>query len=65
MQVLRTLKEDALLADIPVVVVSADATSLHVQEALQAGALHYVTKPVDVTHLLALVDGVLDDVGLP
>ncbi len=64
MQVLRTLKQDAALADIPVVVVSADATSLHVQEALQAGALHYVTKPVDVAHFLALVDGILDDARL-
>jgi signal transduction histidine kinase len=64
MEVLRRLKQDATLAKIPVVVVSADATSGHVQEALEAGALHYVTKPVDVAHFLALVDGVLDDAGL-
>jgi signal transduction histidine kinase/CheY-like chemotaxis protein len=61
LDVLRQLKQDARLATIAVVVVSADATSGQMQEALQAGALHYVTKPVDVAHFLALVDSVLDD----
>ena len=61
LEVLRQLKQDTALAAIPVVVVSADATSLHVQAALEGGALHYVTKPVDVAHFLALVDSILDD----
>ena len=61
LDVLRQMKQDPVLAVVPVVVVSADATSLHVQEALQAGALHYVTKPLDVAQFLVLVDGVLDD----
>ncbi len=65
MEVLRQLKQDPALAAIPVVVVSADATSLQVQEALESGALHYVTKPVDVAHFLALVDSALDDPRLP
>jgi CheY-like chemotaxis protein len=61
LEILRQMKQDAALAGIPVVVVSADATSPQVEEALQAGALHYVTKPVDVAHFLAVVDSVLDD----
>jgi PAS domain S-box-containing protein len=65
LEVLRQMRQDSALAGIPVVVVSADATSLHMQEALQAGALHYVTKPVDVAPFLALVDSVLNDERLP
>jgi CheY-like chemotaxis protein len=61
LDILRQLKQDPALAAIPVVVVSADATSLHVQEALQAGALHYVTKPVEVVPFLALVDSLLHE----
>ena len=61
LEVLRQMKQDPLLARVPVVVVSADATSMTEQEALQAGALGYVTKPVDVAQFLALVDSLLDD----
>jgi CheY-like chemotaxis protein len=32
----------------------------HVEEALTLGAQHYVTKPLDVTHFLAIVDQVLE-----
>ncbi len=63
MEILQQMKADAKLRSIPVVVVSADATSLHIEKALQAGALHYVTKPVDLAQFLALVDSVLDDPG--
>ena len=61
LEVLRQMKQDPVLARVPVVVVSADATSMTEQEALQAGALGYVTKPVDVAQFLALVDSLLDD----
>ena len=60
-ELLRHLKRDEELARIPVVVVSADATTDHVQQALQAGALHYVTKPLDLVEFLELVDVILDD----
>ncbi|MBX3601697.1 MAG: CHASE domain-containing protein [Rubrivivax sp.] len=58
-ELLRHLKDDLELADIPVVVVSADATPGHMQKALTLGALHYVTKPLDVARFLAVVDEVL------
>jgi PAS domain S-box-containing protein len=56
-QVLSRLRDDPMTASIPVVVVSADATSGQVQRMLAAGASAYLTKPIDVRELL----GVLDD----
>jgi PAS domain S-box-containing protein len=58
-ELLRHLKDDVDLADIPVVVVSADATPGHMQQALTLGAVHYVTKPLDVARFLAVIDEVL------
>jgi signal transduction histidine kinase/ActR/RegA family two-component response regulator len=55
-EVLRRLKADPGTADIPVVVVSADATSGQVDRLLAAGAASYVTKPIDVEELLVLLD---------
>jgi CheY-like chemotaxis protein len=55
-EVLRLLGRDSTTADIPVVVVSADATRSQVERLLEAGALDYVTKPIDVAALLAIVD---------
>jgi PAS domain S-box-containing protein len=60
LELLRHLKNDAAVADIPVIVVSADATPGRMQEALTLGALHYVTKPVEVARFLHLLDEVLD-----
>ncbi len=60
-ELLRHLQQDPVLACIEVVVVSADATPAHVEEALTLGARHYVTKPLDVTQFLNIVDSVLED----
>ncbi len=62
LELLRHLKRDDLLADIPVIVVSADATPQHMEQALTLGAAHYVTKPLDVAGFLKLVDGALENV---
>ncbi len=59
-ELLRHLKDDELLAGIPVVVVSADATSAQTQQALTLGAVKYVTKPLDVGRFLQTVDEVLE-----
>ena len=59
-ELLRHLQQDPALATIAVIVVSADATPAHVEEALTLGAQHYVTKPLDVSHFLAIVDQVLE-----
>ncbi len=60
LELLRHLKQDDTVADIPVVVVSADATPLHTERALTSGALHYVTKPLDVARFLQTVDAILE-----
>ncbi|MBK6470897.1 MAG: CHASE domain-containing protein [Betaproteobacteria bacterium] len=60
LELLRHLKQDDSVADIPVVVVSADATPIQTQLALTSGAARYVTKPVDVTELLQIVDDLLE-----
>jgi CheY-like chemotaxis protein len=60
MELLRHLKSGAETAGIPVVVVSADAMPSKIEAALQAGALHYLTKPVSVGELLAALDGALE-----
>jgi PAS domain S-box-containing protein len=59
LELLRHLKRDEALAEVPVIVVSADATPERRREALLAGALHYVTKPVDVPRFLDMLDHVL------
>lgn len=54
--VLTRLKADPATADIPVVIVSADATG-HTREQLsRAGAFRYLTKPVDVGELRDVLD---------
>jgi len=60
LELLRHIKQDDSVADIPVIVVSADATPGHMEQALTLGAQHYVTKPLDVAAFLALVDGALE-----
>ncbi len=60
-ELLRHLQQDPVLASIAVVVVSADATPARIEEALSQGARHYVTKPLDVAHLLTIIDKLLED----
>jgi len=56
---LRALQADVRTAGIPVVVVSADALAQQIAEAFAAGCSHYLTKPVSVSELLAVVDDLL------
>ncbi len=60
LELLRHLQAGADTADIPVIVVSADATEARISQAIAAGATHYLTKPVNVPTFLAAVDSVLD-----
>jgi PAS domain S-box-containing protein len=62
LELLRHLKQDPEVADIPVIVVSADATRGRIEEAMTLGAVRYVTKPIDVAQLLAVVDEVLESI---
>jgi CheY-like chemotaxis protein len=67
-EVLRLLREDPRTQDIPVIVVSAEATPTQIRKLMASGAMAYLTKPIDVRRFLALMDetltaGRLTDVG--
>jgi signal transduction histidine kinase/CheY-like chemotaxis protein len=59
-QVLHQLRDDSATSQIPVAIVSADAMPRQVQRLLAGGATAYLTKPIDVREMLALVDKALD-----
>jgi signal transduction histidine kinase/ActR/RegA family two-component response regulator len=54
--VLREVRADPALRDIPVIILSADATPGQISRLLAAGARAYLTKPLDVQELLAKID---------
>ncbi len=55
-EVLQRLREDPRTVDTPVVVISADASPGQIDRLLAAGAVAYLTKPLDVRQFLAVVD---------
>jgi signal transduction histidine kinase len=55
-EVLARLRADERTKDIPVVILSADATDLTPGPLLNAGAQAYLTKPIGVRELLDVVD---------
>ncbi len=58
-EVLTRLLADPETRDIPVVILSADATPTRIERLLAQGARAYLTKPFDVAELLALFDATL------
>lgn len=54
--VLQELRTDPATANIPVVVVSAEASPSQVRRLKNLGALAYLTKPIDVNELLRILD---------
>jgi PAS domain S-box-containing protein len=62
-EVLRKLREDPTTRDIPVVMLSADATPGQIQRLLQAGVQSYLTKPLDVREFYRTVDRLLGSVA--
>jgi PAS domain S-box-containing protein len=60
MELLRHIKADLATSTIPVVIVSADALDSQINAAIACGAMRYLTKPVNVNELLAVVDEVLE-----
>ncbi len=55
-EVLRRLKQSPKTRDIPVVILSADATKSQAPQLLKEGAMHYLTKPIDISTLIRLLD---------
>ena len=62
-EVLRRLRADARTADIPVVMISADATRSTIERMLEAGAAAFLTKPIDIDEFLDTVESQLDRPG--
>jgi PAS domain S-box-containing protein len=58
-EVLRQLQDDPATRDIPVIVLSADATPHHVERLQANGAKSYLVKPIQVQDLLDLLDETL------
>jgi PAS domain S-box-containing protein len=55
-EVLARLRGDPATSDIPVIIVSADATPSRVSSLLEQGVFGYLTKPFDVIEFLDLVE---------
>src|SRR5713226_9333455 len=51
----RLIREEKSLRNVSLVAVSANATAEYRVKALAAGCDEYVTKPVDVDHLMTLI----------
>jgi signal transduction histidine kinase/ActR/RegA family two-component response regulator len=60
-EMLRTLRADPATSDIPVVILSADATGRRADQLRTDGIHDYLTKPIDVHSLLQAVDSALGE----
>jgi PAS domain S-box-containing protein len=58
-EVLRRLRSDPRTRDVPVVIISADATPRRSEGLLRAGASAYLTKPLNVDEFLGTIDRLL------
>jgi len=59
-EILVRLRKDPRTKPIPIVILSADATPGQIKRLRSAGADEYVTKPIDVTEFLAVVERFLE-----
>jgi CheY-like chemotaxis protein len=63
-EVLEKLQSNPDTAQLPVVVLSADATPSQIERLLTAGARNYLTKPFDIDPFLAVVDEMVSNRAL-
>jgi PAS domain S-box-containing protein len=63
-EVLRILQADPATREVPVVVISADATREQIRRVLDAGARAYLTKPLDVQEFAEVIGATLRERGL-
>lgn len=55
-EVLSQLQADPATQPVPVIVVSADAMPFQIEKLLKAGAKGYVTKPLDISQFMKIID---------
>jgi PAS domain S-box-containing protein len=60
-EVLRLLRRDPRTRDVPVAIITADASAHQQQRLFEAGASAYLTKPIDVPVFLATLARFLDE----
>jgi CheY-like chemotaxis protein len=58
-QAIRELKQSPSVQHIPIIALSAHAMDQHRQDALDAGAEDFDSKPVDLTRLLSKIESLL------
>jgi two-component system, chemotaxis family, chemotaxis protein CheY len=58
-ELIRAIKTDSRLCDIPIIVVSTDATQHRVESLLHLGARGYLAKPFPPERLSELLEGLL------
>ncbi|MFA6026495.1 MAG: ATP-binding protein, partial [Ignavibacteriaceae bacterium] len=54
--VLKLLQAELRIAEIPVIIISADAVTRQIEQLMEAGAKDYLIKPIDVVQFLKVVD---------
>jgi PAS domain S-box-containing protein len=59
-EVLAQLRQEKETAEIPVIMISADATTGQAERLLAAGAQAYLTKPLDIPHFLQTIEQALE-----
>lgn len=62
-EVLKALQDDPLTTHIPVLAISANAMQHDIDKGLQAGFVHYITKPIKVTEFVAALNSTLRPLG--
>lgn len=60
-EVIQRLQNDPGTSEVPVVILSADATPSQIERLLAAGARNYLTKPFDIDPFLAVVDEMVNE----
>jgi len=55
-KVVKLLHENSLTAEIPVIILSADAMTKQIERLLQSGVKDYLIKPIDVKQFLKAID---------
>ena len=63
-EVLRRLRERPETRGIPVVVISADASSNQIESLLAGGARNYLTKPFGIRKFLAVMDEIFEETNV-
>jgi CheY-like chemotaxis protein len=58
-EAMRRIRAQEKFAALPVIAVTAKAMSYDQQKCLEAGANNYITKPIEIDHLIILMGALL------